>query len=140
MDDIKKALLQKHISSIKQEMADCDFNDPKSMTNLCSYLAIKVGEKIIDMGYSEYATLHLSINDEKLDNSTHLKQYTDSNHHHNVVLFDGYVIDLTRKQFGNLVSEDITTLKEYLELGWQLKHTTIFKKQKVKKLQRKYNN
>ena len=140
MDDIQKSVLKKHISSIKQEMSDCDFNDPKSMTNLCSFLAIKVGEKIIDMRYEQYTTLHLSIDDANLDNSTHLKRHKESNHHHNVVLFEGHIIDLTRKQFGNLISEDITPIKEYLNLGWQLKHTTIFKKQKVKKLQRKYNN
>lgn len=120
-------MLKRIINNIKKEHPEYNFEDPKSMVNMCSYFNIKVMEALLNEGYESYSLL-TEISDNQLKDDCILKKFRKNYYHnHNVVEFKNYIIDLTRAQFNNVIEHDLIEKEDFF-LKFKLKTRTDSKK------------
>ncbi len=112
----KLKLLEDIVSKIKKRENSLDFNSKKDMSGLCSYFSLAIIAELSGLGLKSEHLL-LEINESSLDSSF------QSNCYHNVASFDGYIIDITRKQFGDLIQKDVSKTEDYLHSGIKIKST-----------------
>lgn len=110
------------IEKIKNEEHELDFNKPNQMVNLCSYFSMLIMRNLKNKNLICYNYL-ISIDSSMLPNNSYVFTMGESNH--NVVYFNGFIIDITRKQFGSLIVNDIMTFDDYFQNKWIIKSKTI---------------
>lgn len=114
-------MISELISEIKLENDDFNFSSGYSMLNYCSFFSIEIIKALNQKGICS-ENLLLKIDGTKLPKDSIVSH--SGYCFHNVVLVDGFIIDLTRKQFGSLVNSDITKESKYFEKEWILVKST----------------
>ncbi|MBM26342.1 MAG: hypothetical protein CL760_11850 [Chloroflexi bacterium] len=112
-------ILNKAVSEVKRKN-DYNYESKKEMSGMCSYFACVVMKEIKNLGY-ESEHLNILINEKALDKSfipdyglNDIDYRKEQEYNHNVVLFEGYIVDLSRNQFGRFREHDITPENIYL--------------------------
>lgn len=100
-----------------------DFDSTTSVINHCSYYSLMVASELLKLGLDSEIAL-IQIEDNALNSTSPLKEGREVYHNHNVVIYNGMVIDITRRQFGDLIHKDIMPLDRYLSVGWVIKKKT----------------
>jgi len=113
-------ILNKAVSEVKRKN-DYNYESKKEMSGMCSYFACVVMKEIKNLGY-ESEHLNILINEKALDKSfipdyglNDIDYRKEQEYNHNVVLFEGYIVDLSRNQFGRFREHDITPENIYLD-------------------------
>lgn len=122
-------ILNKAISEVKNKN-DYNYESKKEMSGMCSYFACVVMEELKKLGY-ESEHLNILINEKALDKSfipdyclNNIDYRKEQEYNHNVVLFEGYVVDLSRNQFGNFREHDITPENIYFDGNITIRNKT----------------
>jgi len=119
-------ILNKAVSEVKRKN-DYNYESKKEMSGMCSYFACVVMKEIKNLGY-ESEHLNILINEKALDKSfipdyglNDIDYRKEQEYNHNVVLFEGYIVDLSRNQFGRFREHDITPENIYLDKNIKVK-------------------
>lgn len=116
-----REILHQLINDLKnKELNVFDLNNPKSIVNHCSYFSCIIIAKLKKENIP-CSNLNIAILGKYLPNDSYVKSQPMDSNYHNVVKVGTFIIDLSRKQFGSLIKDDIMTYEDYFKVQWNIK-------------------